>query len=174
MQCHIFIWELPKSPIDSVPPYIEMQDRWDSIENNDYFSIEGAKDVIRQVGVHNHFTLCSLFPCPCLRLLPPFSIRSRDTLYLDNTLYAHVFIIWKRHCLTLVWASSGAQMQYFKQPDLETPKYRVLKRTAAYQVIAVNPNNLSFMYQWNIPCFVVLECCSYPSFHMQEDVHWGC
>lgn len=53
-------------------------DRWDSIQNNEYFSIEGAKDVIRQ-------------------------------------------------------------MQYFKQPDLETPKYKVLKRTAVYQVREYEP-----------------------------------
>lgn len=53
-------------------------DLWDSIQNNDYFSVEGAKDVIRQ-------------------------------------------------------------MQYFKQPDLETPKYRVLKRTALYEVREYEP-----------------------------------
>ncbi|KAG0620713.1 hypothetical protein M758_4G237700 [Ceratodon purpureus] len=53
-------------------------DRWDSIENNEYFSFEGAKDVIRQ-------------------------------------------------------------MQYFKQPDLETPKYKVWKRTAVYQVREYEP-----------------------------------
>lgn len=53
-------------------------DRWDSIENNEYFSFEGAKDVI--------------------------------------------------------W-----QMQYFKQPDLETPKYKVWKRTALYQVREYEP-----------------------------------
>ncbi|KAG0591894.1 hypothetical protein KC19_1G210000 [Ceratodon purpureus] len=53
-------------------------DLWDSIQNNDYFSVEGAKDVIRQ-------------------------------------------------------------MQYFKQPDLETPKYRVLKRRADYQVREYEP-----------------------------------
>lgn len=28
---------------------IDVQDLWDSIQNNDYFSVEGAKDVIRQV-----------------------------------------------------------------------------------------------------------------------------
>ena len=26
-----------------------MQDRWDSIENNEYFSFEGVRDVIKQV-----------------------------------------------------------------------------------------------------------------------------
>ena len=26
-----------------------MQDLWDSIQNNEYFSVEGAKDIIRQV-----------------------------------------------------------------------------------------------------------------------------
>lgn len=31
--------------------FLALQDRWDSIQNNDYFSIEGAKDVIRQVGL---------------------------------------------------------------------------------------------------------------------------
>jgi hypothetical protein len=30
-------------------------------------------------------------------------------------------------------------MQYFKTPDLETPKYRVLKRTAVYQVREYEP-----------------------------------
>jgi hypothetical protein len=39
--------------------------------------------------------------------------------------------------------SSEAQLQYFKQPDLETPKYRVLKRTAAYQVSAAKFNNFT-------------------------------
>ncbi|KAH9553797.1 hypothetical protein CY35_08G031600 [Sphagnum magellanicum] len=53
-------------------------DRWDSIKNNEYFSFEGAMDIIRQ-------------------------------------------------------------MQYFKTPDLETPKYRVLKRTAVYQVREYEP-----------------------------------
>jgi hypothetical protein len=29
---------------------IDVQDFWDSIQNNDYFSTEGAMDVFRQVG----------------------------------------------------------------------------------------------------------------------------
>jgi hypothetical protein len=29
---------------------IDVQDFWDSIKNNDYFSTEGAMDVFRQVG----------------------------------------------------------------------------------------------------------------------------
>ncbi|KAL2610866.1 hypothetical protein R1flu_022558 [Riccia fluitans] len=48
-------------------------DFWDSINNNDYFSIEGVQDVLRQ-------------------------------------------------------------LQIYKTPDLETPNYRVLKRTAVYEV----------------------------------------
>lgn len=42
-----------------------MQDLWDSIQNNDYFSVEGAKDVIRQVdSITSHLLnilLVSLF-----------------------------------------------------------------------------------------------------------------
>lgn len=29
--------------------WIGMQDLWDSIQNNEYFSVEGAKDIIKQV-----------------------------------------------------------------------------------------------------------------------------
>lgn len=34
-------------------------------------------------------------------------------------------------------------MQYFKQPDLETPKYKVWKRTAVYQVSVANSENFN-------------------------------
>ncbi len=30
-----------------------IQDRWDSIKDNEYFSFEGAMDIIRQVGSSN-------------------------------------------------------------------------------------------------------------------------
>lgn len=38
-----------------------MQDRWDSIQNNEYFSFEGVKDVIEQVGKPPLTSHCSGF-----------------------------------------------------------------------------------------------------------------
>ncbi|KAG8372660.1 hypothetical protein BUALT_Bualt12G0089700 [Buddleja alternifolia] len=53
-------------------------DYWDSIENNQYFSVEGLLDVVKQ-------------------------------------------------------------LRYYKTPDLETPKYQILKRTASYEVRKYEP-----------------------------------
>ncbi|KAG6428451.1 hypothetical protein SASPL_112703 [Salvia splendens] len=57
-------------------------DSWDSIQNNDHFSIEGFLDMVKQVWSHRVFAL----------------------------------------------------LRVYKTPDVETPRYRILKRTANYEL----------------------------------------
>lgn len=62
--------------------FIDMQDRWDSIQNNEYFSIEGAKDVIRQVSSTTSLgdMLCSLFASLCFNVLSISHVTSLNPL----------------------------------------------------------------------------------------------
>lgn len=92
-----------KSPLVWYTYYnFDVQDLWDSIDNNDYFSLEGLVDVFKQVAC----VICFL-----------------------GTNRASVELIVS-YRLTLLFS----QLRVYKTPDLESPKYQILKRTANYEV----------------------------------------
>jgi hypothetical protein len=79
--------------------YDVVQDIWDSIQNNEYFSFEGLVEVFKQVTCH------------------------QSTLF-----FIYQSIIWS-------WPFDFTQLRYYKTPDIETPNYLVLKKTANYEVL---------------------------------------
>jgi len=81
-----------------------VQDLWDSIENNEYFSFEGLWDVFKQVIFHSFINL--YFPFHTLQI------------FRDSFFFLHF-----------------AQLRFYKTPDIETPNYLILKRTAHYEVL---------------------------------------
>jgi len=86
--------------------YPEVQDLWDSIQNNEYFSSEGLWDVIKQV-------ICS----------QPIIFFSHVNKYLETLVFWHF-----------------VQLRIYKTPDIETPNYLILKRTAHYEVLMHHQN----------------------------------
>lgn len=143
-----------------------MQDIWDSIQNNEYFSVEGAKDIIKQVRdaqvtlfcftdyqnmrhvqfvadeLAMEYLLVELLDILCVFNYLTINIRiAKAVLIAQKAIVLGVYkcsIAVVSFLVVLLIVVYGhvvdVQMQYFKQPDLETPKYKVLKRTSVYQV----------------------------------------
>lgn len=84
------------------------QDFWDSLKKNDYFSFEGLLEVLKQVSFYFTLDVCLwlFFFCESSEICRELLLRRFDIL----------------------------QLRIYKTPDLESPKYQILKRTANYEV----------------------------------------